>query len=165
MIERPTNSSLPPELFEMLEFSPMEDIALARLRATIPSSIQVNSLVQDSQSFPLILVRRQPDFGSWSGDDRGYIDNGQLVVHVYCQGIEADSDCAFLSEAVRVALRASVNVPVEGIGHISAVRMLNAPRRVPDWATSQGPVQYADLPTGVQRYETVYDLTIRNLRP
>jgi hypothetical protein len=30
-----------------------------------------------------------------------------------------------------------------------------------DWGPSTGPVQYADLPVGVFRYEAIYDLEIR----
>ncbi len=48
-----------------------------------------------------------------------------------------------------------------GRGHLTRVQMTSAPRRVTDWATATGPVQYADLPTGVWRYETQYRIGIR----
>ena len=39
--------------------------------------------------------------------------------------------------------------------------MTSAPRRVTDWTTATGSVQYADPPTGVWRYETQYRVGIR----
>jgi hypothetical protein len=68
-----------------------------------------------------------------------------------------------LAEAVRVALRDAWldHHSVPGRGHIVRVDMTSAPRRVTDWATATGPVQYADLPTGVWRYETAYRIAIR----
>lgn len=155
-------SSLPPEIFEIVEFTPLEDIVLHLLRDRLPAAIRVQSLVEDDQSFPLVLVRRSPDWGYWGGDER-FIDNGQLTVHVYCAGIEADSDCANLSEAVRIILRDSVNQVVPDIGHLTKARMIGSPMKAPDWATATGPVQYADLPAGTARYESNYELSLKAL--
>lgn len=162
-ITPPSASSLPVELFELIEFTPLEDIVLHHLRAGLPNAIQVKSLIADNQTFPLVLVRRTPDWGWWDGDER-FIDTGQLTVHAYCEGIEADSDAAYLSEACRNVLRAAKNVVVPELGHISELTMIGSPKRVPDWATASGPVQYADLPTGVTRYESVYKLTLKTAR-
>jgi hypothetical protein len=35
------------------------------------------------------------------------------------------------------------------------------PTRQSDWATSSGPVQYADLPSGFYRYQTNYTVKMR----
>lgn len=162
-ITPPPGTSLPPELFDLIEFTPLEDIVITHLRAGLPDAISVNTLIADDQAFPLVLVRRTPDWGWWEGDER-FIDQGQLTIHAFTEGIEADSDSAYLSEAVRNVLRASVNIPVEGLGHLSHVEMIGSPRRVSDWATASGPVQYADLPTSVVRYESVYRLSLRTSR-
>lgn len=159
----PSGTSLPVELFDLIEFTPLEDIALHHLRAGLPDAIHVNSLIADDQTFPLVLVRRTPDWGWWEGDER-FIDQGQITIHAYAYGVEADSDAAFLSEAVRNVLRVSKNVVVPELGHISHIEMIGSPHRASDWATSSGPVQYADLPTGVVRYESVYKLTLRTSR-
>lgn len=153
-------SSLPPEVTSMVEFSPLEDLVLALLRAELPITVKVQSLIEDEQEFPFVLVRRTPDWG-WPGGDERFLDSGNLTVSVLAEGLEADADCAALSEAVRVILRDSLNKVVPGLGHIVGITRLQTPRRVSDWATSTGPVQYASLPTGVTRYESVYRLSIR----
>lgn len=152
-------SSLPPAILALAEMTPMEDLVLHVLRAKL-TDIPVQSLIADDQKFPMVLARRSGDWGEWKGDSR-FLDSGQLSIHVFIDGIEADSDGAILSEAVRVVLRDCVNLVVPGKGHITKVRMQQAPTRKPDWATAVGPVQYADLPTGVVRFETVYQLEIR----
>lgn len=156
-------TSLPPELFELVEFTPLEDIVLHHLRAAIPPPIRVGSLVATDQEFPFILVRRTPDWGRWAGDGK-FIDAGQITVHSYCEGVNADTDCAFLGDAVRTTLRDAVNVPVSGIGWLTEVEMIQPPRRASDWATATGPVQYADLPEGVVRYEAIFQLVMRAKR-
>lgn len=162
-ITPPVASSLPSELFELIEFTPLEDIVLHHLRAGLPDGIAVRSLIADDQGFPLVLIRRVPDWGWWEGDER-FIDGGQISVHSFCEGVEADSDAAYLAEAARNVLRAAKNVVVPELGHITDLTMIGSPKRVPDWATASGPVQYADLPTGVVRYESVYKLTLRTAR-
>ena len=126
----------------------------------MPESIRVQSLYREHETFPLVLVRREPDWGYWSGDPR-FIDSGTLAVHALCEGVESDSDCARLSDAVHTMLRDSINQFVPGLGHFKRIRMIVSPRRTPDFATSSGPVQYADLPTGVTRYESTYEFAIR----
>lgn len=152
-------SSLPANILALAEMTPMEDLVLALLRDKL-DGIPVRSLIADDQQFPMVLVRRSGDWGEWKGDSR-FLDSGQLSVHAFVSGIEADSDGAILSEAVRVVLRDSVNVVIPERGYVTKVRMQQAPTRKPDWATAVGPVQYADLPTGVVRFETVYQLEIR----
>jgi len=154
-------SSLPPEVLALAQFHPVEDLILALLRDGLPEAIHVNSLVADGQEWPLVLVRRGLDWGFWAGDPRGFIDSGTLAISVFCDGLEADSDAAYLSEAVRVILHRSVNKVVSGLGYLTEVDLDNAPHRVTDWASATGPVQFADLPTGVMRYETTYSLGIR----
>lgn len=152
-------SSLPAEILALVEMSPVEDLMLALLRENLPG-INVNSLIADDQTFPLVVVRNTGAWGDWSGDER-FLDAGSVVVHTFCEGINGDSDAALLAEAVRVVIRDSVNVVVPNRGHITKQQMLSRPRRVTDWATATGPVQYADLPTGVWRYETTYQVEIR----
>lgn len=154
------SSSLPQEVLDLVVFSPIEDLVLALLRDRLPESIPVQSLIADDQTFPLVLVRRTSDWGSWRGDGK-FVDSGQVVVHTLTQGLNADSDSAYLAEAVRVILRDSVNKVVPERGYLTSATLVSSPRRVTDWATATGPVQYADLPTGVVRYETTYELGIR----
>lgn len=157
-------TTLPPEIGDLAELEPYEDLFLAILRENLPDSIPVQSLYSDDQTFPVVLVRRAPDWGFWDGQEP-WLDMASVEIHVLCQGIEADKDCAVLSNAIRAILRRSVNKVYPGLGHIKSCYVLQAPHRTPDWATSSGPVQYADLPTGVMRYETMYRCAIRPPRP
>ncbi|MFF3793780.1 hypothetical protein ACFYXW_27670 [Streptomyces sp. NPDC001981] len=157
-------AGLPAEIKALAELSPVEDLMLAILRDGLPG-IQVRSLIAKDQTFPLVLVRRDPSFGNWQGDTR-FLDAARVAVHVFCQDPDGDEDAAILSEAVRVVIRDAwlSQKVVPSRGHITRVDLASAPRRVTDWATSTGPVQYADLPTGVWRYEATYDIEIRKPR-
>lgn len=157
-------AGLPPEIRALAELSPVEDLMLAVLRQGLPG-IQVQSLIAKNQRFPLVIARRDPSFGNWAGDTR-FLDAARVGVDVFCEDPDGDEDAAILSEAVRVVLRnAWLNQTVyPGLGHITRVDLASAPRRQTDWATSTGPVQYADLPTGVWRYEATYDIEIRKPR-
>lgn len=152
-------SSLSPEVLALVEMSPVEDLLLALLPQKLPG-VHVNSLIADDQPFPLVLIRNNGQWGEWGGDPR-FLDASQVNIHVFCEGVNGDEDAALLSEAVRVVLRDSVNVVIPGRGHITKAQMVQRPRRVTDWATASGPVQYADLPSGVWRYETVFNVEIR----
>ncbi|MGW5130881.1 hypothetical protein [Streptomyces sp. NPDC004135] len=157
-------AGLPAEIKALAELSPVEDLMLVVLRDGLPG-IQVKSLIAKNQTFPLVLVRRDPSFGNWGGDTR-FLDAARVAVHTFCQDPNGDEDAAILSEAVRVVIRdAWLNQKViPGRGHITRADLSSAPRRVTDWATATGPVQYADLPTGVWRYEATYDIEIRKPR-
>lgn len=154
-------AGLPPEIHALAEMSPVEDLLLALLREGLPG-VSVQSLIAADQKFPLVLPRRIDQFGEWRGDQR-FVDTATVAVHAFVEDPNGDEDAATLSEAVRVVLRNAWldNKVVPGRGHITRLDVMSAPRRVTDWATASGPVQYADLPTGVWRYETVYDIAFR----
>jgi hypothetical protein len=143
----------------LIEMSPVEDLLLHLFREALPD-IKVQTLVEDKQKFPFILLRSSGSWGSWEGDER-FIDSSTIEIHAFCEGINADVDANLLSEAARVILRDSKNKVVPGKGYLISVEMLDRPKRSPDWQASVGPVQYADLPTGVERWESVYRVTIR----
>ncbi|MFG1602848.1 hypothetical protein [Actinoplanes sp. NPDC049265] len=157
-------SGLPANIRAMVELSPAEDLLLYLLRETL-AGVSVQSLIWDNQTFPLVLMRRQPSFGEWLGDTR-FLDSADLVIHTFAEDPNGDEDAALLAEAVRVALRDAwlQHRSVPQRGHLTRVTMTSAPRRVTDWATATGPVQYADLPTGVWRYESLYRIAIRKPR-
>lgn len=152
-------TSLPQEVLDLVEMEPIEDLVLAVLRDRI-TSIPIQSLIEDDQTFPAVVAHRGGSWGDWDGDPR-FLDSGQLEIFTFTDGIEADSDGALLSEAVRVVLRDAINQVVPGKGHLTKVELVSAPKRQPDWDTATGPVQYADLPAGVIRYESVYLVEIK----
>lgn len=154
-------SPIPESALELNEMEPAEDLLLTVLREALPD-VRIQSLLEDNQLFPAVIVRSEGSFGTWNGDERG-LDTAQVQIDVLVDGINSDGQGARLSESVRVALRNGRN-KVTPFGWMTRVRMTSRPQRVPDWATSVGPVQYADLPTGVSRYETSYNITIRRPR-
>lgn len=159
-------AGLPPEVVALAERSPVEDFLLDLYRAEL-AGIQTNTLIADDQTFPFLLVRRVPGLGENRGDPR-FVDSATVSVQAFVEDPNGDEDAAILSEAARVVLRDAwlSNKVVPGRGHITTFEMSSAPRRVTDWATASGPVQYADLPSGVWRYEAQYHLTIRRpVRP
>lgn len=156
--------SLLDSLKTKVEFSPIEDVVIPLLRQAIPE-VPVGSLVAPDQAFPFILARRADSYGEWTGDHR-FLDSASVLIHTFATDPNGDEDAALLAEAVRVALRDAwlKQTVVPGRGHITAYDLRSSPHRAPDWASATGPVQYADLPTGVHRYEARYHLTIRKPR-
>jgi hypothetical protein len=152
--------ALPQEILDLVEMHPVEDLVLALLRQRI-TTIPVQSQIYDDQTFPAIVIHRGDMIGEWWGGDPRFIDAARLDVFCFVEGVDADEDGALLSEAVRNALRNSLNQVVPGLGHLTQVTMTSPPRNAADWDTATGPVQYADLPTEVVRYSTTYALSIR----
>lgn len=158
------SDDLPQSVLDLVELSPVEDMLLYILRAGLPD-VPIVSLIAENAPPMFVLVRRIGGFGDWEGDPR-FTDSGRFKVDCYTRDPDGDEKGALLSEAVRVVLRnawlAHVNVP--GRGSIIEIKMLSEPSRKTDWATASGPVQYADLPTGLWRYETTYQLLVRKPR-
>lgn len=156
--------NLPDSIVQLAEMTPLEDVALRVLREAMPD-VKIQSLIEFDQAEVerfFILVRRIPGWGTWQGDER-FIDYGGLAVHVFAKDPNADEVGAIVSEAVRVALRnnARDRVWYADIGGLLNVELVEEPVRKTDWATSSGPVQFADLPAGYQRYEGRYSLWVR----
>lgn len=156
--------TLPESVLAMAEFAPVEDLLLDVMRERIPD-ISFQSLVEDNQTFPFVLIRANPGSQWWGGDDR-FIDSAMVNFEVFVAGTNGDEEAAILSEAVRVALRDAYreNHRIPKKGAVVSVRMQIRPHRAPDWANSVGPVQYADLPAGVTRYSSTYGIDIRRPR-
>lgn len=154
-------AALPDDIKAIAEMSPVEDLFLLLLREKFPG-VLVQTLLSQHQQFPLILVRRQYTTAFWRGDPR-FIDACSVVIQCLCEDPDGDEDAAILAEAVRVVLRdaAKDQYEVAGRGRLRQAKMAQPPRRVADWATSTGPVQYADLPTGVWRYEATFKVAVR----
>lgn len=157
-------ANVPPAVMALAEHVPAEDIALSVLRAGL-TGVQVVSQIAKGQTFPVVLVRRLPVFLDFRGDAR-FLESTDIAVHCFVEDPDGDRDAAILSEACRVLLR---NAWLDrwynaSLGSISHMEVLAPPRRIPDWATSSGPVQFADLPSNVWRYEGRYRLIVRKPR-
>lgn len=155
------SSTLPASVLSMVRFLPIEDVLLPILRAGLPD-VRCQSLIEASQEFPMVLVRRLPDFGNQKGDPR-FTDVAMVAIHTFAEGVNGDEDAALLGDAVHTVLfnAGQRRDTVPGRGQIVSIEAMQLPRRTADWATSAGPVQYADLPTGVWRYEALYEVEVR----
>lgn len=147
----------------MAEREPIEDVALAILRPALPG-IQVVTAISKIQTLPAVLVRRLPTFIYAQTDPaERWLEQADLSVHSFAQDPDGDRDAAILAEAARIAMRDAwlSNFGNDNMGWICRFTCLAPARRVPDWATASGPVQYANLPNNFWRYEGRYRLTIR----
>ena len=153
--------NLPASVLDRVAFFPYEDILAAMFERALPE-LRFETYVPEVLSYPLITGARFTPQGGWSGDPR-FIDSGPVRINVFCAGPDADVEAFLISEAIRVMmLEASLerwNFP--GLGSIVNITMSTEPADVNDWATATGIVQFADLPEGVIRFETVYQMTIR----
>lgn len=157
-------ANLPESVRNLAEQVPAEDLALDILRVGLPD-IEIVSQIRKSQTFPVILARRLPTFTDFGSDER-FLADVDLAIHAFAEDPDGDRDAAIISEAARVVLR---NAWLDhyynpALGSVSWFEVLSPPRRVPDWATASGPVQYADLPSNVWRYEARYRLVVRKPR-
>ena len=153
--------NLPASVLDRVAFFPYEDILAAMFQRAFPE-LRFETYVSEVLTYPLITGARFTPQGGWSGDPR-FIDSGPVRINVFCAGPDADVEAFLISEAIRVVmLEASLerwNFP--GLGSIVNITMSTEPADVNDWATATGIVQFADLPEGVIRFETVYQMTIR----
>lgn len=164
--------NLPASVYQMVEYTPSIDVGLAILRDALPDVRVVSLLPDKADALPMVLVRD----GISSRVSPAYgLEIASLEIHVYTMDPPArqmatgtpsgEVQGAILSEAVRVAMRdAWVNKRIyPGIAAIAKTTQEQRPRRVSDFATSAGPVQYADLPTGYWRHESEYRIAYRPL--
>lgn len=153
--------NLPDSVLDRVAFYPYEDILMAMFAKAFPE-LRFETFVPETLTYPMITGARFASQGVWSGDPR-FIDSGPVRINVFCAGPDADVEAFLISEAIRVMmLEASLERwHFPGIGSIVNISMNTEPADVNDWATATGIVQFADLPEGVTRFETVYQMTIR----
>lgn len=128
--------------------------------------IHIGTLFSEDIQPPMIIARaerRSGTIGNVVSDDR-YLHPVIISVSTITDGVDADEMGEELQEAVRIALRqAHLNqVVVPNGGSISQITNASMPVRVSDYATSTGIVQYAGLPAGQVRYESIWRLILRS---
>lgn len=127
--------------------------------------VHVGTLFSAGLEPPMVIVRRERRSGTTGllvGDDR-YLQPAICSVNTITSGVDADELGEELQEACRIAIRQAqlFQTVIPGAGSINRIENSIPPSRVSDWATSNGPVQYAQLPKGHVRYESVYRLLLR----
>ena len=161
-----TGLDLPQSIVDLAELAPYEDIALAILRRGLPD-IPVQSLIPPpgALKFPFILVHRARPLENWGGDPR-FTDSGRLTVSVFVTDPDGIEKAQVVSEAVRITMRKAwlEHWFFPELGSVVRIQLKTEATRSPDWATSAGPVQFADLPANVVRFESEYKMLIRKPR-
>lgn len=131
-----------------------EDIIPDILRKVLPGYVRVLSRVEETPSFPFILVSsaRVSEGQSPTSDQSDILS---FNIHSFCRGIDADIDAANLCwAAVNAVKDAALRGDSVGDGQvIVASKLVMEPLRRSDWQDASGPVQYQDLPQFVERYE------------
>ncbi|WP_165218180.1 hypothetical protein [Schaalia sp. ZJ1691] len=140
-----------------LDVSPhvsVEEFLPGWLEADLPVDVAVRSRVEEDLFVPFVLIREAPVSASWDGqDDR--VESIDFEVHTFTDGIDAESDGFALQEAIwRLVKRyADSGRRVGDSGStVAYAKRWDRPRRRADWAEATGPVQYQDLPAGVERF-------------
>jgi hypothetical protein len=147
-------------------FGSVDDLMMAVFRDFFEGQdIHIGTLFSAALKPPIIIVRRERRSGTASidsGDDR-FIQPAIVSVNTITAGPDADQLGEELQEACRIAIREAQQNQrsYPGLGHISEITNAIEPSRVSDWATSTGVVQFASLPKGMTRYESVYRFLIR----
>lgn len=128
----------------------------------------IHTLLPEDAEFPLLLVRRDRRSGSQTLDtkDQRHSLSAVATFETLCQGLDADGDNALLQEAVRLCILGAVadQAGWPDLGYLNQVNIWSQPARVSDYATSTGVVQYASLPSGVVRYESIYQFIMRPVK-
>ena len=131
----------------------------------VGQDVHIGTLFTEGMPTPAIIARSERRSGSITHKvtDERYLKPAIISVNTLTSGLEAESDAEALQEMVRIAItQAQLEQKVyPGIGHISKIENSTAASQASDWATSTGVVQYATLPKGVLRWESIYRLLIR----
>jgi len=131
----------------------------------VGQDIHIGSLFTEDMATPAIIARHERRSGTVSHDaaDSRYLKPVIISVNTVTSGLEAERDGHDLQEMCRVALVEAQlkQLTIPGLGHISNIENSTVASKVSDWATSTGVVQYAALPKGAVRYESIFRLIIR----
>lgn len=147
-------------------FGSVDDLMVTVLKDFFTEQeIHIGTLFSSALTPPIIIVRRERRSGQASidsGDDR-HLMSAIVSVNTITAGPDADMLGEELQEACRIAIREAQQnqVTVPGYGNIAEITNSIEPSRVSDWATSTGVQQYASLPKGWSRFESVYRFLIR----
>lgn len=154
------NLDVPASVLARVERSPIEDIVLYILRRELPD-LPTFTLFPEDPPNSFVVVRGEHSLNR--GGDERFTAHYEFSVNAVARDPDGDEKAALISDAIRTVLRdawmSDYHIPHRG--WVKRCELLEVPARESDWATSSGPIQYADLPTAVWRYESVYSLLIR----
>lgn len=127
--------------------------------------IHIGTLYSEEIEPPMILARAERRSGGIAdnvGDER-FLHPVLVSISTITSGVDADEMAEELQEAVRICLRQAQiqQTVVPNGGVINRITNASSPSRVSDYATSTGVVQYASLPNGWVRFESIWRLILR----
>jgi|GEM_PF-5277025 len=127
--------------------------------------VHVYTTFSENMLTPAIVSRRDRRSGTLAlatRDDR-FMQPAILMVSTVTEGVDADQEGEELQEACRYALRLAQQrqTSYPGCGHLAVIVASTHPAKVSDWQTSTTVVQYASLPKGAVRYESIFRLLVR----
>ena len=162
---------LPQSILERQTLEPVEGTIQALLKekmpeldtyTLIPYEQSPDQLIGQARGGRFLLIRKTLEPGYWKGRV-GQLNAGQISFQTFTRDPNGEQAGAVLQDAIRTVLwdawRTGWHHP--RWGSIARIGWTDAPSRKTDWATSTGPVQYADLPTGVWRFEAQYQFLVR----
>lgn len=148
-------------------FGSTDELLLAILQEFFEGQdIHIGTLFSEETTPPMIIARaerRSGTIGDAVNDDR-YLHPVIISISTITDGVDADEMGEELQEACRIALRQAQlkQTVIPNGGSIARITNASLPVRVSDYATSTGIVQYASLPAGQVRYESVWRLILRS---
>lgn len=152
--------TLPDSVLSKLVYPDVIDFALPLLRGEL-EDVPVWSLIPEQKPTFGVLVRKDLGSSMHKGDPRGFTEVVYLQIDCFTKDPDGDAAGAQLAEAVRVVFfDAWRNNTVINNTWISRFRVVAEASRKADFADSAGPVQYADLPQRVWRYQLRLNLTL-----
>jgi len=140
----------------------IEDAMLELFRRRIPD-LRFTSLIEQDRPSPFVLIRKVAPNSSGLRDYR-FLETYYFSAETFTSGLDADIDGPRIILAMRNALtRAALsNDPVlDGLGWVQSGWVVGDAMRRADYANSEGPVQYADLPQEWVRYMATFRVQIK----
>lgn len=139
-----------------------EDAVLDILHRRL-SDLHTTSWVNQEDPPPYVLIRQATFVSSWTADDR-FMEDFYVTAESFTEGPDADVEGPRLLAAIGDALKRAglaKDVVLDGLGWVQEGRLIEPPRRRADFANSEGPVQYADLPQNYARFISTYRVKIK----
>lgn len=126
------------------------------LEADLPDGVTCRSRIEEGNAVPYVMiVEVQPTTGGQFIRSDDAVDVLEFEVHTFTSGLDAEDVAWRISWSIIKLLRdyAARGRRVPGReSFVKAFELMERPRRREDWADSTGPVQYQDLPVGVERF-------------
>lgn len=155
---------LPASVLDRVRDRPIEDVVLAILRRGL-SDLPSYALIPPAVPAYFVLVRGLPESGEYGGR-RGLFHKIDFAIHVYTEDPDGDEKATLIGDAVVDVMQQAFLEHWEfpQFGSVNKIICSQYPTRETDWATSSGPVQYADLPIGNWRNEARFRAVINTPR-